>query len=770
MAADGTSPRIATNVASTRGLPEVIWRRRWSVLGVLALCVGAAGLYLLHTKATFTSEARVYVQQRAPTIISQEDGVVTNSDSYLYLEGEVIKSTSLLDRVANTLESEDLPSLKGVSEPVRYLQSHLVVELDTHYSILDLKYTSGAPLDAVRVLNAILDEYVATHADPSRSNSNKLLEILKSDQEKQAEHLKAAEDDLSKFRKQNVSISMGGTDQTNPVLSDLTKFSNSLADAEVDEIHAAVAYQSALALRDRPDLLWSEMQANPIGNDPDIVRAGSMAGTVQELRMQLDIDSANFGPKHPTVEADRQRLAIATRGLDELNDQIATNYITMLKQRYDHTLLEVSQYKTYFDKQQSLAITLNDVQLQEKALESRVEQEQKLADVLDTRLRSMEVDEGAGVLNITILQEGDGRNLDIRPHPHMVLAMSGVAGLTMGILCAVLLHMLDRSVHNSDEVRAGLRVRVLGAIPHASGSSSIASTGRRLDLDPSSDFAEAFRIVLATIQLGSPEKATRAIMVTSPNQSDGKSTVASNLAIALAETGRRTLLIDLDLRNPQQHMVYSLNNKVGFSSPTRGENKTPIRVQTTGIERLHLLPAGPAPANPAELLASEWCRRILTDAYRKYDSIVIDTPAVLPLADALIVASLRLSTVVVMRAGKCTLKDGEEALERLYSAGASVLGVVVNDVATSKVGKYQYGMPRRGQEPQRLRALGAYPALAPSEPPVVAPDDANHGPMNGNGNANGNGHGNGNVEVNPDIAVTSDNNGNSSPVEAKPED
>jgi hypothetical protein len=224
----------------------------------------------------------------------------------------------------------------------------------------------------------------------------------------------------------------------------------------------------------------------------------------------------------------------------------------MLKQRYDHTLLEVSQYKTYFDKQQSLAITLNDVQLQEKALESRVEQEQKLADVLDTRLRSMEVDEGAGVLNITILQEGDGRNLDIRPHPHMVLAMSGVAGLTMGILCAVLLHMLDRSVHNSDEVRAGLRVRVLGAIPHASGSSSIASTGRRLDLDPSSDFAEAFRIVLATIQLGSPEKATRAIMVTSPNQSDGKSTVASNLAIALAETGRRTLLIDLDLRNPRR--------------------------------------------------------------------------------------------------------------------------------------------------------------------------------------------------------------------------
>ena len=269
------------------------------------------------------------------------------------------------------------------------------------------------------------------------------------------------------------------------------------------------------------------------------------------------------------------------------------------------------------------------------------------------------------------------------------LLLSLVAGLMAGVGLALLRDALDHRLRTVDEITAALDLPMLGAIPHIGGRGSNVERGRIVHALPRSAVAEAFRTLRTGVYFAIPENVSaKTILVTSPAPGDGKSTTASNLAIAFAQAGRRVLLIDADCRRPTQHRIHAIASAPGLSTILAGGGTLSDTVKPTSIERLSLLPAGEIPANPAELLDSVAFNELLNAAAAEYDQVIIDSPPIVPVTDARVIAARADAVVLVLRAERSTRRLANHAREALISVGARVIGVVVSDVPR---GNHSYG-------------------------------------------------------------------------------
>jgi capsular exopolysaccharide synthesis family protein len=288
-----------------------------------------------------------------------------------------------------------------------------------------------------------------------------------------------------------------------------------------------------------------------------------------------------------------------------------------------------------------------------------------------------------------------------------------------------MLEWMDRSVHTVEELKSALPVHVLGTIPRMRGGRSAALVGRIAQVDPRSDVAEAYRMIRTAIHFGMPRGQGAKVLVTSPHPGDGKTVTTSNLAIAMAQAGHRTLLIDADFRRPMQHVLYGIETEVGASSAAAGVVSPESVIRASGIDRLDILPCGEIPANPAGLLNSQQFANMIAKLSLKYDYLLIDSPPVIPVTDARILSAMCDSTILVLRAGKSTRKDCEQAVEALAAVGARSVGVLLNDLP-ARSGQYHYGdynYTPRIDAGNQLTLESAGPATATA----------------GNGNGNGNG-------------------------------
>jgi capsular exopolysaccharide synthesis family protein len=270
-----------------------------------------------------------------------------------------------------------------------------------------------------------------------------------------------------------------------------------------------------------------------------------------------------------------------------------------------------------------------------------------------------------------------------------------VIGLMLGLGGALLRDMLDQRLRSAEEIAHLLDLPILGAVPHMIGKPGTGQCGQEIRLKPRSDVAEAYRTIRTGIYFGgSDAKTTKTILITSPAPGDGKTTLASNLAIAVAQAGRRVLLIDADCRRPMQHRIFNGTDKRGLTSILSGEVSLVDAAQKTNVEKLDILPCGPLPENPSEILDSPALINLLEYASEIYDQILIDSPPVMPVTDARILAASCHATVLVLRADRSTRRAAEHARDALQSVGADLIGIVVNDVPRGKNGSgyfYHYG-------------------------------------------------------------------------------
>ena len=298
--------------------------------------------------------------------------------------------------------------------------------------------------------------------------------------------------------------------------------------------------------------------------------------------------------------------------------------------------------------------------------------------------------DGAGRIKggIEIVDMAQPSSHTVSPRVKFIGAVAGLVGLVVGVGMAFMAEYFEKTYRSPEEAREALGIPVLGIIPSIKdqqpGKFSVMES-------PMSAEAESFRTLVTNIEFSSAESPHKALLITSSGADEGKSFVAANLAVAMAQTKERVVIVDCDMRKAMQHSIFGVDNEKGLANLLVGNADLESVIRDTDVPNLKVISCGPTPPNPVELLKSSRMDEVLSELRSDWDVILCDSPPVLPVADALVLAS-KLDGVLLVADLNHTARDViAEALERLSKLDAPMLGLVCNKVSTAKYNSYYHG-------------------------------------------------------------------------------
>ena len=675
----------------SESLVQIIWRSRWIVLLATVAAIGAAFVYITKATPIYTSTSRVYVEQSGPKIITEmEEGFMTRSKNYLYTQAELLKSTPILAAVLDVPGVRQMKTFAGVDNHIAYLKKTLDARVGKKDDIISVSLNSPYPAEAAQVVNAVVDSYITYHATRKRSTAGDVLKILQKGKIERDKEFVQKLTAMMDFKKENVALAFESR-QGNIVIERLARLSSVLTEAQLATIESRFTYESTKEMVSDPAKLKQFMEAQRARGI--YIATGSEKAALKSKLNQLELRLADrlrqVKSGHPAITALEIEIAHIKAQIAELDAEFAQAQLAVAEQQYLAAKEKENQIAKYYEDQRQQAIDLNEQLAEYTILQSDWEQTKRLCDILGDRIKEINVTEDVGALNISILEVARPADKPSEPQKARIMAIALVLGLMLGGGLALLRDWMDQRLRSAEEVSAILGVPVLGVVPSMSRRQSIVARGQKVHLDSNSRAAEAYRTIRTAVFFGVPKGEAKTILITSPAAFDGKTTLVSNLAIAMAQAGQKTLILDADFRKPMQHRIFNVNhNDVGLSSILAGITPSGEAIRPTEVEGLELLPCGRSVPNPSEMLNSDSFAQLLEILSDKYDRIVIDSPPVMPVTDAQILGAVCDITLLVLRAEKSTRKTSQQARDGLLSVGAHILGVVVNDVP--KKSRYGY--------------------------------------------------------------------------------
>jgi len=707
----GYGPAIAEDVFQGPGSVQVIWQGRWAILGVTLMTL-VAGLWHLSTAIPiFESTSRVYVEKEGPVIISRDEGgLMTQSRNYLYTQAELFKSIVVLSGVLKKLDVQDMKTFVGIDNPLVFLRkSCLDISVGEKDEIISVSAHSPYPQEAVDIVNAVVEAYHEFHSDKKRDTTGKIVDILKVERKKRNKELEDKLNEIVEFKEKAGVLVLDSKDQ-NLVISNYLQMMGLLKQAHLETSGARVAFEILQEVPGssvfRKDLISQELQSYYYSAEQEFQR------TIHQLNQDLQAAEEDlrrlettFTKVCPTVRAAQNRIQHLRKKITELQEghaQLGSEFIeasrASARQRFMRAKDKEKELEAALENYSRKAEEANVQQARLNVLMSSMHRAEKLCDILDERIKEINVTEETGTLNISILDVAKPGESPVSPRKARTMAIALLVGLILGAGVVFLRDMMNKRLRSSDEMAAVLAAPVLGVLPHMKDSREISRTGKRVYLKPNSITAEAYRTVRTAIYFNAMNKEEKAktLLITSPTSGDGKSTVTSNLAISMAQVGQRVLILDFDLRRSVQHKIFNIDgrapkNGLSLIDVLMGKDSVKEIIHPTGIDGLDVLPnLSKISSNPSEVINSPEFADLLRDLAKEYDQVLIDSPPVMLVADARVLGALCDATIVVLRAEKSTRKVTELTREGLESVGARILGVAINDVPKKKGGYGHY--------------------------------------------------------------------------------
>ena len=716
----GPSPGSRIIWSEPKSLLSVIWRSRWIVLLATIVALTAAFVYIRKTIPIYTSISRVYVQQSGPRVLTgNEEGVMTQSKNYLYTQAELLKSSPILRAVFEDPSIRHTKTLAGLDNPMAHLVKNLQVEVGKKDDIIDVSFDSPYPDEAAQIVNVTVNAYMDYHSTLKRSTSAEVLKILQFENAERLKELREKRQAMLDFKTEHEALAFE-SGQGNIVLARLQKLSTDLTEAQLATIESQSVYESIKEMISDPGKLSRFVEAQQTRGAYSSTASQKTALTAQldELELRLANRLRQVNPDHPAAEAIQTEITNLKAQLDNLDADFAQAQLAVAEQEYLTAKEKEEKIATYYAQQCQQAFDLSQQVDNYAMLRADWEQTKKLCDTLNDRIRELNVTEDVGALNVSVLEIARPPRDPSKPQKAQVIAIGAALGLMLGCGLAMLRDHLDQKFHSTDEISATLGLPVLGVVPSMRTRETYIDRGQKVHMDSLSPIAEAYRTIRTAVLFSTPKHLSKTIVVTSPVPGDGKTTLASNLAIATAQAGQKTLLLDADFRNPKQHIMFGVNGRGGGFSDAFSEVITlEEAILPTSVENLDLLPCGAQLANASEVLGSSEFAKFIEQLTKMYDRVVIDSPPVLPVTDAQVLAALCDITLLVLRAGKSNKKTCIRACEGLRSVNARLIGAVINDVSKkndhygyySDYGDYSsyYGNGRRGNKRAHRKVVAA---------------------------------------------------------------
>ena len=722
---NGTSPSPDDNVnaAQTDAIMHHspvarVWLRRKFVILAAVLGLVGGGVYTLVASPVYTTQSRIVAAPNKPRAIINNEGVADPSQTAnMYTELSIIGSTTILSDALALLEDpqwywdngyevllngektrntrvllqgrksrpEDrlpmpsgsqiipLKTFEGQSRLTSIRRNLRVIvgkEDQVITATFDSKYAAEAPI----ILNAIVSAYMNFTYGQIHNSADEVVRTLQEKKEEFQREIDVKNQAIADVLRQNPMFYLNDG-KSNPIQQRLDAVSQQLTLANVELLNARRAYEDAA--RDdikSPERLKELLDTGMLDGTP-ITAGKNEQEMTQEIRWaetQWAEIRRIYMDGHPSAQAAKHRL-----------DEVNASYVLFLKHEYDAKQETVALFQKSFDDAHKAAEELGAKLVAYNAMISDRQNTEKLMQSLDTRMKEINVDSGAG-LNLEVLEPAAEPTSPSRPIPLLVM----FEGLVLGLLGGTAGTFLDRRLRSVDEITTAIAMPMLGVVPRMSRRLNDVQRGRLVLTEPLGDVAEAFRAIRSSVVVGSK---ARTILVTSAVRTEGKSTVTSNVALALAEAGYRVLLIDADLRKPVQQQIFALESAIGLSQVLEEKATVDQAIVQTPIDGLDLMPCGQIPENPGELMDTRSFPEILAALSERYQYVVIDSPPVLPVADARILASMTDATLLVVRAEKANRRATIDARDGLLILGANLLGVVINDTPRNRNTYGYYG-------------------------------------------------------------------------------
>ncbi len=695
---------------ASAALLEVLWRRRWCTVVATLICLMGGVIYLRVSTPVYLSAAKVSIEQNAPTVLDDNRQLLPPDDAFLYAQAEVMTSAAVLSHALDAVHWQSLKTFAKVTDPIDWLQhgKSLNVDVGKKDDVVTIAMESPYPDEAAAIVNAIVDSYLLKQSNQKRATGAQIVQILQSELDDLDKKRDDCQQAMLKFQAESGTVSFGDT-KGNLVLDRLSALSTSLTAAELNTFDLRAQQAAAAQILSTPQSIRSYVEAEQTrGRDFDDKEYDDMRNQLGTINLTL---SSNLTVMREGNTHVRMLQAIA----DSLKQRIAQKEREIAEAHLQDINIQLSaaeakeaELRTALADQQKHAIDQNPQAAEYARLSNELERTQKQRDVIESRVEQVNLDtRSAGTLNIEVLDPAVPADKQLRPRKSVALAASMMMGILLGTTLALVREWRDTRLRKPEEIMALLDTPVIGLIPAMEEGLSSIERAQVVDRDELCEASEAFRALRTTVRFGAARDA-RTILVTSPTPGEGKSMVASNLAIALAQDGRRTLLIDCDLRKPALQRIFGISPRGGLCGVVGGSEKLRDAISSTTIDNLYLLPAGPALPKPAELISGKRFGQVMQSLAGGFDQIVIDSPPIIPFSEGRILAASADATIVVVRMNRSMREASAVAIDGLHKVGANILGVVANDVSPrAEQGTYYRSQRRRAMGPRlRLQPLG----------------------------------------------------------------
>jgi succinoglycan biosynthesis transport protein ExoP len=722
------SARLA-NLQEMYGLPareqslsdywRILRKRKWTVVVSVVVVFITAGLISVRMTPIYDAVTRIMISQRPTNPLNFKDDTSQgpgNSQEDIDTEVRILQSDTMAQLVINRLNLDTRPEFAGraqtpssggitVTESAdqeRARQEQLIhrflgglkVQQVPSTSLIDIKYSNPNAGLAAEIANAItatfIEQNIQARYDSTMQAANWLSKQLADLQIK----VESSQAKLVQYQKDHGIV--GADDKQNLTIDKLDELNKELTQAEADRIQKESLSQ--IATTSNPESLSAVLQ------DPILT---GLRQQQTQLQAQYALLSTEFGPGYPKVLEIKNQLDQVDRSFKE---QIQ-NSVNRIQNDFQTALNREQMLQNALSQQTGVADQLNENAIEYKVLKQEAESNRQLYDGLLQKLKEASLSAGLESSNIRVVDKARVPLHPARPNIPMNLEFAVLIGLVGGVAIAFSLEALDTTVRTPDQAENVSGLPTLGVIPLQSvfegAVTSIAKAHLLKKLprgsgsprplisyfEPQSEVAEAYRALRTSILLSSVSQPPRSILVTSSVPQDGKTMTCVNVAIVLAQQGKRILLVDADMRRPSIHKAFGLRGNVGLSNILTGGAKISDTIQATVQPNLFVIPAGQIPPHPSELLSSSLMQDLIRKWREEYDHVIIDSPPVISVTDAVLLSVQTDAVLLIIRSGQTTTAHVRRTRNLLQSVKASLLGIVVNaaDLTSPDYYYYYYG-------------------------------------------------------------------------------
>jgi len=711
--------------------------RYWTIirprLHILAFCIILAitvGLVKAFTATpTYSANGILMIgPENEGRIVFNDRFTLSRPDlEYFNTQVRILKSRTLARKVLEEMGDSTFHNIPGNSPQlgnpaanaemagkIDSFLSRLEVDKLTDTRLVRVSYTSIYPEQAANVVNTLFDEYIAFNLDIKTESTRRASEFITRQMNALQNSLAQKEEELQKYGKSKDLIYL--TNEENAEVGKFSELSSAFTEAQIDRINKESVYR---------ELKRKKFEEYPGVRDNAVINALKTDYSTKEAEYKRK--SQQFKESYPEMKELKSELESLRQQLDQETRDIAEKALKEAKTNYESAVNKEESMAGLLERQKKEMATSNSNAIYYKSLNIEVENMRNLQNYLDRKHKESMLSsnlDGYQISNIKVIDPADVPRQRISPKRKIILMTALVIGFAVGLALIFFLDFLDRTVKDPDDVKAILSVPTLGVIPSSTAKSTYNTYFQYLPyktkrgkenggeakaieminyVDPESPLSESYRNIRTSILLSTAGQAPRIITVSSARPAEGKTSTAVNLAVAFHQLGKKVLLIDGDMRKPRIHKIFRLKNTVGLSSYLVGRSEWSKIVFKTDIPNLFVIPSGPIPPNPVELLDSTVMTSLVKEtAAPQYDFIFIDSPPFIEIMDPILLGKLSEGMVLVTWSGKTNRNVLEKVAEQVRQFDIRLLGVVLNKVNLKGDGiGYNYAYEYNTQEEDR---------------------------------------------------------------------